>query len=108
MASFNQIQRLDLSVQMAGVARFFASLGRSVSRLGSLRAGVPTNDLAVLSRPSEGLARAIEANSTLEIDWLWASTQVQRVSEQRYCLRRALAINPESQMALRDLARIGR
>jgi hypothetical protein len=107
MTSFNQIQRQGLSEQTTGVARFFAGLGRSLSRLGTMRAGVQTNDLAALSQPSEGLARAVEADSNLELDWLWASTQMQRVSERRYCLRRALAINPESEMALRDLARIG-
>jgi hypothetical protein len=53
-------------------------------------------------------ARALSENSNLEQDWLWLSTIVASEGELRYCLERALYINPRSQEARRELARLAR
>lgn len=50
---------------------------------------------------------ALRANSNLEMDWLWLSMQLIDASRRRYCLERALAINPESAIARRELAIMG-
>jgi hypothetical protein len=49
------------------------------------------------------LASAVEDGSNLEMDWLWLATKVTDRTERRYCLLRALAINPASEIARREL-----
>jgi len=49
------------------------------------------------------LASAVEDGSNLEMDWLWLATKVPAGNERRYCLLRALAINPASEIARREL-----
>src|SRR4051794_1179218 len=49
------------------------------------------------------LAAAVEDGSNLEMDWLWLATKVEAGNERRYCLLRALAINPASEIARREL-----
>lgn len=49
------------------------------------------------------LASAVEDGSNLEMDWLWLATKVEAGNERRYCLLRALAINPASEIARREL-----
>ena len=53
-------------------------------------------------------ARALSENSNLEQDWLWLSTMVAGEEELRYCLERALYINPHSEEARQELARLAR
>ena len=53
-------------------------------------------------------AQALREDSNLEQDWLWFSTQVTEEKELRYCLERALYINPHSVEARRELARLAR
>lgn len=48
-------------------------------------------------------AQAIHEDSNLELDWLWLAAQVTRDVERRYCLQRALTINPHSEIARRQL-----
>lgn len=48
----------------------------------------------------------LRENSNLEMDWLWLANRVEDAGQQRYCFRRALAINPESRLAQRGLARL--
>jgi len=52
-------------------------------------------------------AQALRDDSNQELDWLWVYVQVTRDEQRRYCLDRALAINPKSEMAQRELARLG-
>jgi len=54
----------------------------------------------------EVFAQALRDDSNQELDWLWAYVQVTREDQRRYCLKRALAISPKSEMALRELARL--
>jgi hypothetical protein len=51
---------------------------------------------------------ALRDPSNLELDWLWLAGQVSRASEQAYCLRQALRINPHSAPAQRGLAQLER
>ena len=53
-------------------------------------------------------ARAVREHSNLEQDWLWLSTMVTGEGELRYCLERALYINPDSSEARQELARLAR
>jgi hypothetical protein len=50
--------------------------------------------------------QAIYDDSNLEMDWLWLATQVTSDSQRRYCLQRALRINPHSGPAQRGLAQL--
>ena len=52
------------------------------------------------------VASAVEEGSNLEMDWLWLATKVTAGNERRYCLLRALAINPASEIAWRELQRL--
>ncbi|HWQ13130.1 MAG TPA: hypothetical protein VNL77_10035 [Roseiflexaceae bacterium] len=40
------------------------------------------------------------------MDWLWLAGQVRRERGRRYCIERALHINPHSDLARRMLAQI--
>lgn len=50
--------------------------------------------------------QGLQEDSNLEMDWLWLATRVTSDGERRYCLQRALAINPESRLARRGLAQL--
>lgn len=50
--------------------------------------------------------QAIAESVNLEMEWLWLFTRVAREEERRYCLERALYINPHSDMARHELARL--
>ena len=67
----------------------------------------PTLPQVTTTQPSPLFAQILREGSNYEIAWLWAATQLTRPEEQRYCLERALYINPKSRMArfgLRELA----
>jgi hypothetical protein len=53
-------------------------------------------------------AEAVAANSNLELDWLWLYSRMTGAYERGYCLRKALAINPASELARRELAALER
>jgi hypothetical protein len=53
--------------------------------------------------PSPLFARCLKENSNLELDWLWAASEVTHEEERAYCLQRALYINPNSRPAWRGL-----
>lgn len=61
---------------------------------------------SAVSPVSELFASAVEEGSNLEMDWLWLATKMTTENERRYCLLRALAINPTSEMAWRELERL--
>ena len=50
--------------------------------------------------------QGLREDSNLEMDWLWLASRVSDDGQRRYCFRRALAINPESQLAQRGLAQL--
>lgn len=53
-------------------------------------------------------AEAVRANSNLELDWLWLASRVTGDFERDFCLRKALQINPDSELARRELAALER
>jgi hypothetical protein len=57
---------------------------------------------------ADELAQAFRDDSNLEMDWLWLATRVESNWLRRYCLQRALLINPYSTLAKRGLARLRR
>lgn len=61
-------------------------------------------DRALVARAEALFVQALCDDSNLEADWLWLATQVLREHEQRYCLQRALQIDPNSERARRALA----
>jgi hypothetical protein len=52
------------------------------------------------------LRRAVHANFSNEIDWLLCAAILTTPAKRRYCLERALAINPDSELAKQALASI--
>lgn len=66
----------------------------------------PAPDAAIIAQAADLFAQALCDNSNLEADWLWLATQVTREHERRYCLQRALHINPDSSVARRALRRL--
>src|SRR5687767_2876766 len=50
--------------------------------------------------------RALHENSNLEMDWLWYAANVTGTIERRYCLNRALTINPHSDLARSALSKL--
>jgi len=51
-------------------------------------------------------AQALHENSNLELDWLWYAANMTGDGERRYCLNRALTINPHSDLARSALAKL--
>jgi hypothetical protein len=45
------------------------------------------------------LSEAVRDNWGMEMDWLWLATKVTIDAHRGYCLKRALEINPDSEMA---------
>lgn len=56
--------------------------------------------------PADVFAQALREDSNHEIDWLWTAAHLTDADQRRYCLERALAINPRNERARRDLARL--
>jgi len=57
---------------------------------------------------ADELAQVLRDDSNLEMDWLWLATKVESNWLRRYCLQRALLINPHSALAKRGLAQLKR
>lgn len=81
------------------VARFSAVLRPRARR-------VPQSHGRDAMRARQLFARAVQENSNLELDWLWCAANMTSVEQQRYCLLRALEINPDSDLAQRALAQL--
>lgn len=58
--------------------------------------------------PDDLFLKMLREDSDLEMDWLWLATQVNSDGQRAYCLRRALAIHPESRLARRGFAQLRR
>jgi hypothetical protein len=55
---------------------------------------------------AELFVQALCDDSNYEQDWLWLAAQCRREHERRYCLQRALDINPDSWEAKCNLAKL--
>ena len=58
------------------------------------------------ARATRLFVQALHENSILEMDWLWYAANMTGDVERRYCLNRALAINPHSSLARSALAKL--
>lgn len=58
------------------------------------------------ARATRLFVQALHENSNLEMDWLWYAANMRGDAERRYCLNRALAINPHSSLARSALAKL--
>jgi hypothetical protein len=58
------------------------------------------------ARDAQTLRQMVHANSRAELDWLCCAAIMTDPVKRRYCLERALAINPGSELAARALARL--
>ena len=58
------------------------------------------------ARATHLFIQALHENSNLELDWLWYAANMTGDVERRYCLNRALAINPHSSLARSALAKL--
>lgn len=82
----------------------------SPARFGGSLAGEPARNVSVraAAREAQLFSLALRNDSNLELDWLWLFMQCDDGARRRYCLERALAINPQSAIARRELALIER
>ena len=91
----------------ASAARAFVG---GLAGLAKQRTGVAASagsvDAAAVARSDALFLRALREDSNLEMDWLWYAANITGVSERRHCLKRALAINPDSDLAKRALAQL--
>ena len=58
------------------------------------------------ARATHLFAQALHEDSNLEMDWLWYAANMTSAVERRYCLNRALTINPHSDLARSALAKL--
>jgi hypothetical protein len=58
------------------------------------------------ARATKLFIQALHENSNLELDWLWYAANMTGDVERRYCLNRALAINPQSSLVRSALAKL--
>jgi hypothetical protein len=116
MSTFKQSQQLGMNGlavrvwrgafdMVAGVGRSFAVglVGLAEQRAIVTPAAQQANAAAGATRL---LARAAKENSNLEVDWLWYAANMANDAQRRYCLERALAINPQSELAKNALAKL--
>src|SRR5215813_11210984 len=63
---------------------------------------------AAAAREDELFYTMMRDDSNLAMDWLWLATQVTTDDRRRYCLRRALLIDPASKDTQQELAWLSR
>ena len=107
MATFKQSDSLGANRLMAHVSRSYTGLIAGVGRLfGAKKISVAQADAVAAQRAAQLFAQALREDSNLELDWLWYAANMTSSAHQRYCLRRALEINPNSEMAQHALAKL--
>ena len=111
MATHSNMQPANMLVPIARawstIASAIADIGRGLScglaSLGDQRVAVAVSQsrarAIVPARPSDRLVQALRDDPNVAMDWVWLFSQVPSVAEQRYCLERALAIDPDSEIA---------
>jgi hypothetical protein len=92
---------------VARVFKVYADLAASIDRLvGGQQVGKDQIHAVANARAAQLFAQALYEDSNMELDWLWYAANMTSNAQRRYCLQRALAINPGSQMARRALAKL--
>jgi hypothetical protein len=110
--------------QQLGTLRWVTSIGtgvqQSIRNIGGvvvawLQQGTTVRQEATLDEPrlarvraydAQVIRRAVDANSPNEVDWLLYTSMITDEAKRRYCLERALAINPGSVIAATALAKL--
>jgi hypothetical protein len=107
MATLKQSRSFGANKLAARLSQGYAGLVASVARLfGAKHISVVKVDPVAAARSAQLFAQALHEDSILEFDWLWYAANMTSSAHQRYCLRRALEINPASDMARRALAKL--
>ncbi len=52
------------------------------------------------------IAQSLQHNPQLELGWIWLSATLSEPAQRRFCLERALAINPQNEAVIRGLQRM--
>jgi hypothetical protein len=107
MATLKQSRSFGANKLAALASRGYAGLVATITRFFSAKCiSVVQIDAAKAARSAQLFERALHEDSILELDWLWYAANMTSSARQRYCLRRALEINPGSEMAHRALAKL--
>ena len=78
-----------------------APIAETMASTGTDTRVTPANESA-----ADVFAQTLIDDSNHELDWLWAASQLTDVVQRRYCLEQALAINPNSELARRELTKL--
>lgn len=78
----------------------------SVESNAATHGGDTRSDAVTSAHAAELFVQALCDDSNYELDWLWLASHVVRDHERRYCLQRALHINPDSWVAKQELAKL--
>lgn len=105
MASIEQARR----EAMNGSIGFFGALGAALSSLTALRTGYAAADAPARAQAeqSEIFARAINANSSSAMDWVYYAAQLNE-GERSHCLRRAIELAYGDPIVMTEVRRLRR
>ncbi len=103
MAMIKSIQQAEQGGLSIGVAQGWARLVAGWQGLFGRAAVAPVEIPLDEATRAALFAQMLHDDSNLELDWLWLAAQVTRDVERRYCLQRALTINPHGEIARRQL-----
>jgi hypothetical protein len=107
MATLKQSHSFGANRLAAHVSQAYAGLAAGVGQLlGAPQVAAAQIDTAADARAAQLFAQALHEDSNLELDWLWYATNMTSVAHRRYCLRRALEINPDGELAQRALSKL--
>jgi hypothetical protein len=93
---------LAVSLGMA----FAGGLARLAEGRAAVDSDVTFSEAIAMARAHTLFAKALHEDSRLESDWLWYAANITDDTQRRYCLQRALDINPDSDRAKTALARL--
>lgn len=116
MTTFQQSrqERIDQMAMAQGGTGFFggfrAAIGDGLRTLGGFRAGATTfpEARAASGEMSEIFARVVCENPNSAMDWLYYAAQLRSHEERRYCIARALQIDPLDEIVLAEVRRLSR
>jgi hypothetical protein len=107
MATLQQLRSFGASRLVVRISQGYAGLiTRIAELLGAKQISVLRLDPVAAERAAQLFAQARDEDSNLELDWLWYAAKMTSSAHKRYCLRRALEINPHSEMARSELAKL--
>lgn len=117
MTTFQQTrqERIDqAAAQAMGTAGifggFFATIGAALRDLAELRAGATSfpHAQAAGGTTSEIFARAMSERTNSAMDWLYYAAQLHDEGERRFCIERALQVDPACPIVRAEIRRLAR